>query len=97
MISYTAGSHHMKYFVQRTDSTRQSYHYFRFLQHNIFPVAQVYRMKCHIKQVADSAMFLQFSGNNSHYHSSVFFRTFSKDFHQSCIGAPVNQPFMMLA
>ena len=96
MIAYTTCSHHMKYLVQCTDTTWQGYHHVRFLQHNIFPVAQVHRMKCHVKQITDSSMFLQLCGNNSHNHCPVLFRTFCQGFHQSGIGTTVNQPLTML-
>ena len=95
MIAYTTCSHHMKYLVQCTYSTRQSYHHVRFLQHNIFPVAQIHRMKCHVKQVADSSVFLQFVGITPIIIAP--FLSFScQGFHQSGIGTTVNQPLTML-
>jgi hypothetical protein len=74
----------------------QLVHHVRFLQHNIFPVAQIHRMECHVKQIADSSVFLQLCGNNSHNHCPVLFRTFCQSFHQSGIGTAVNQPLTML-
>ena len=89
-------SHHMKYFVQSTHSARQ-YHYIRFVQHNIFAVAQIVCTKGNIQQIAHPSAFFQFGRNHAHHHTSVFFGSTGNTFHQADIGSAIYQGLSVLS
>ena len=54
MIVQRSGRHYMKNLIQCTHSSRQSYHYIRFIQHHIFTVTQIIRTESHIHQIAEA-------------------------------------------
>ena len=92
MITYCGGSHDMKYFIERSHSTRQRNSHICFLQHDILTVTQIDSTKRHIKQIADSPPFFQLGRNYSHYHSSIFFCRAGNSLHKSCIRTSINEP-----